>query len=152
VGRENKIILNSCRVHSLSYCFNNPQQKENTMGYNVKKNVFEHVNGKCTNATGNGVLPQVTVSIPVKDSADIQVTGMWSGGKRIPKIMERVKLNFNNLGAGVVVAHYYENGYVGVQVLLDSPPAWRNEQCKRTYGIKNPPAIAFGAEIERIEE
>lgn len=66
----------------------------------------------------------------------------WSNAAPPPAIGAEVKLNFNNLGAGIVEAYFAQDGYLGVKVKLANPPAWYVEQNKG-----NVAGHAFGAEI-----
>ena len=73
----------------------------------------------------------------------------WSGrerhaGKPLPKLGDRVRITFNGLGTGTVVAYFVEAGFLGVKVRLDQRPAWHVKQ----NGHNNPDALVFGAEIE----
>ena len=67
----------------------------------------------------------------------------WSGVNPPPAIGERVSINMNGLGKGVVTAYFHEAGWVGVEVLLDVNPAWR----KRQGAPNSKPAMIFGAEL-----
>jgi hypothetical protein len=49
----------------------------------------------------------------------------------------------NGLGVGVISDFFFEDGYKGVVVKLENPPAWHQRQCPD--GL----AHVFGAEIER---
>jgi len=55
----------------------------------------------------------------------------WSNPAGIPAIGSRVRVCFNGLGSGTAVGYFTEDGYLGVCVLLDDPPAWRIQQAKR---------------------
>jgi hypothetical protein len=67
------------------------------------------------------------------------------GGWPIPKVGERVAIKINSLGPGIVVGYFTECGFLGVQVRLDRPPAWRRKQC-----ADSEPALVFGAEMESV--
>jgi hypothetical protein len=69
----------------------------------------------------------------------------WSGKGDIPKQGARVKVTMNGLGAGTVVSHFFECGFIGVKVDLDSPPEWFTKQ-----NDGNVPAMVFGAEVESL--
>jgi hypothetical protein len=69
--------------------------------------------------------------------------GKWSGINPIPKIGDKVKINFNNLGSGIVVAYFILEGYIGVEVKLDKRPAWHIKQ----NGDTHPNPTVFGAEL-----
>lgn len=73
--------------------------------------------------------------------------GKWSGDLPIPKIGEKVRINFNKLGSGIVKGYFIEHGYVGVLVKLDNPPEWKKKQHppgSKYHGV----AHVFGAEIK----
>lgn len=53
---------------------------------------------------------------------------VWSSATPPPAIGDRVAINFNDLGAGVVVGYFHESGFLGVTVFLDAPPAWHAKQ------------------------
>jgi len=87
-------------------------------------------------------------------------TGHWQDGKPImgagvtwfnanppPPIGARVRANFNKLGAGEVVGYFVEDGFLGLLVKLEDPPAWHVKQNGR--GVK---AHLFGPEFEAIEK
>lgn len=73
----------------------------------------------------------------------------WSG-KVLPQIGQRVRVNFNSFGAGVVVAYFVETGgsapFLGVEVFLDKRPEWHVKQ----HGAAHPHPLVFGAEIEAV--
>ena len=73
----------------------------------------------------------------------------WSGELPIPAIGERVTTLVNNMGSGVVESYFIEHGYLGVLMVLDSPPEWHIKQCKGTRheGI----AGVFGSELKLRE-
>lgn len=65
----------------------------------------------------------------------------WSGHE-VPKIGDKVKINFNGLGSGVVVCYFWEHGYAGVEVKLDKQPDWHAKQNGKGHN-----SLVFGAEI-----
>lgn len=70
----------------------------------------------------------------------------WSGKQPIPAIGDKVTINFNELGTGVVQAYFYEHGYFGLDVKLDKAPDWHNKQ--HPVGSEHRGrALVFGAEI-----
>jgi len=68
---------------------------------------------------------------------------IWSGKKAPPAIGEKVHVNVNDLGDGVVQSYFAQGGYLGVIVQLDAPPEWYVKQNKGNY-----PAHVFGAELK----
>lgn len=72
---------------------------------------------------------------------------LWSGCYPIPQIGDRVAINFNELGTGIVESYFVEHGFCGLTVRLDNPPAWKVRQHAGTRheGI----AMVFGAELKR---
>ncbi len=73
----------------------------------------------------------------------------WSGARAIPAIGESVVIAINNLGPGRVESYFIEpeplNGYLGVKVVLDAPPAWHVKQNPgRNF------ALVFGAELKAV--
>lgn len=69
----------------------------------------------------------------------------WSGKNPIPAIGMKVRINFNELGNGIVVSYFWEHGYFGIKVQLDNAPAWHKKQHKGTKHEGN--ALVFGMEI-----
>lgn len=69
--------------------------------------------------------------------------GKWSGPGDIPKIGDKVAINFNSLGTGKVIAYFVNTGYIGVEVKLDKRPKWHIKQ----NGDKHPNAMVYGAEL-----
>lgn len=75
----------------------------------------------------------------------------WSGKNPVPKIGDKVRINFNQLGSGVVRSYFFEHGYLGILVKLDNPPEWKRKQHppgSKYHGV----AHVFGAEIEIKEK
>ncbi len=70
----------------------------------------------------------------------------WSGKKPIPAIGATVKINFNQFGTGRVVSYFWEHGYFGCRVKLDSDPAWHVKQCRGTKNAGH--CLAFGLELD----
>ncbi len=74
----------------------------------------------------------------------------WSGNMPLPEIGQRVKSRMNGLGHGTVRAYFVEDGWVGVYVWLETPPAWWVAQ-QRTkvpaFGRIAGCAMLFGIEI-----
>lgn len=71
---------------------------------------------------------------------------VWSGKFPIPAIGERVFVNMNGFGAGVVESYFVEHGFLGVCVVVDVAPAWHVKQTKGSkYEGK---ALVFGAELK----
>ena len=67
-------------------------------------------------------------------------SGKWTGTFD-PEIGDRVLIDFNSLGTGIVVSYFCEHGYRGVRVKLDNQPLWHKNQ-------GNPPyALVFGLEL-----
>lgn len=77
----------------------------------------------------------------VKRSANPDVV-TWSNDKFPPVIGTKVTINFNGLGSGIVVAYFFEHGYLGIEVKLDQQPDWHIKQ-----NGKGKHALVFGAEI-----
>lgn len=48
--------------------------------------------------------------------------------QELPAIGARVKINFNKLGTGTVVAYFTEHGFIGVEVALEDQPCWHRKQ------------------------
>jgi hypothetical protein len=71
--------------------------------------------------------------------------GEWSGTFD-PEIGNRVEINFNGFGTGMIVSYFCECGYLGVRVKLDKQPDWHVKQGQPPY------ALVFGAEIKPIEK
>lgn len=69
----------------------------------------------------------------------------WSGSYPIPQVGQRVKINFNGLGSGVVESYFIEHSFVGITVKLEDDPEWHQKQCKGTWYEGK--ALVFGQEI-----
>ncbi len=74
-------------------------------------------------------------------------TGKWSNA-RIPKIGDRVRVNFNQLGTGKILTTFTEGDFLGVLVMPDpgQRPDWHIAQFKRN-GKPFTGYMVFGAEI-----
>lgn len=68
----------------------------------------------------------------------------WMSDRAIPAIGERVEANMNGLGWGECVGYWAEEGYLGVMVKFDDPPAWYLKNCDG----KNDPGVLFGPEVK----
>jgi hypothetical protein len=71
----------------------------------------------------------------------------WSGVENYatpPAIGARVRVGVNGLGFGVVTGYYVEEGFLGVTVMLESPPAHRE-------GLRSKPCHTFGAELRDLK-
>lgn len=82
----------------------------------------------------------------LKEFALLETDLKWSGVWPVPKIGDRVNINFNNLGSGIVESYFIEHDYLGVLVKLDNPPEWKQKQAppgSKYHGV----AHVFGAEI-----
>jgi hypothetical protein len=66
-------------------------------------------------------------------------------GNFMPQTGERVRVTMNGLGTGVVFGYFMEEGFMGVKVELDEPPAWFTKQ--NGHHI----AHVFGTEIAQLE-
>ena len=66
----------------------------------------------------------------------------WSGGFEVPVIGERLRVKFNQLGAGTVAGYFVAHGYLGLRVDLDQQPEWHARQ-----NPGQPWAFVFGAEV-----
>jgi hypothetical protein len=81
----------------------------------------------------------------------------WSGPMPIPQRGDRVFVNFNGFGPGVVRGYFTEWGgdkdYLGVYVECDTPPDWWVLQQLRDGDEQiRLCTMAFGAELKPIEE
>ena len=54
----------------------------------------------------------------------------WSGGIPLPAIGDRVKVNMNSLGFGIVTGYFVEHSYLGLYVKLENAPEWFTKQNK----------------------
>ena len=78
------------------------------------------------------------------DLAGVPTRVKWSNQKAPPPLLgARVRITFNELGAGTVVGYFVEHGYLGVEVRCENRPAWHVRQ----NGDKHPHPLVFGAEI-----
>jgi len=72
------------------------------------------------------------------------VKGLWTGKGPVPAIGDKISINFNSLGSGVVERYFVEDGYLGVRVKLLKRPDWHVKQNGKHYkGLSN----VFGNEI-----
>ncbi len=72
----------------------------------------------------------------------VDAEGLWSGKSPLPRIGERVHINFNELGNGTVESYFIEDEWIGVTVRLDRQPEWHRRQ-----NGNRPIALVFGLEI-----
>lgn len=68
----------------------------------------------------------------------------WSGKTPPPAIGARV--NAGQFGHGVVAGYFCEYGYLGIEVKLETPPAWLVEQ-RRRAGKRLGLARLFGVDL-----
>jgi hypothetical protein len=54
--------------------------------------------------------------------------GKWSGTKPPPEKNSRVNAVINEFGTGTVLDYFVREGWLGVKVLVDNPPAWSIKQ------------------------
>jgi hypothetical protein len=81
----------------------------------------------------------------------------WSGSTPLPQIGDETRVTMNNIGPATVVGFFKEEGFVGVMVRLQDPPAWLVRQLKtektkeafksRPGWYKDGVRCYFGAEI-----
>ena len=57
---------------------------------------------------------------------------MWSGGKDIPEVGDKVKSRVPDVYEGVVKGHFFGYGYVGIKVL--PYPQYHEALSKQSYG------------------
>ncbi len=79
------------------------------------------------------------------------VPAVWSGKTEPPAIGAKVRINFNQLGSGVVESYFTEHGWLGVRIRLDKQPEWHRKQ----NGTNRNYALVFGIELdygENIDE
>jgi hypothetical protein len=89
-------------------------------------------------------LPESVVLLSAENRDDKNVV-KWSGLYPIPQIGDKVYINFNQLGSGVVESYFVEHSYMGLTVKLDNAPEWHRKQTK---GQKwEGKAMVFGQEI-----
>ena len=67
----------------------------------------------------------------------------WSNAKPPPPPGTRVHVNFNGFGDGTVVAYFREDGYLGVEVMVDKRPDWHVKR----GDDKHPHPMCFGVEL-----
>lgn len=69
---------------------------------------------------------------------------LWTGFGEPPKLGDKVFINVNQIGPGVVTGYMVDGGYLGVMVLAnaDSRPDWHKRQ-----NPENLPAVVFGSEL-----
>lgn len=97
------------------------------------------------NKYGMTQIPDGIVPRTEENKSDVSIL-KWSGDFPIPAIGQKVKINFNDLGTGVVDGYFQEGGYFGVRVKLDKEPAWKVKQHKGTQFAGM--AMIFGVEIK----
>ena len=76
-----------------------------------------------------------------------ELRGAWSN-KTLPKTGDKVSVNFNNLGTGIITGFFEEDGYIGCIVMphAGQRPQWHIDQFKRS-GKEFNGYMVFGAEI-----
>lgn len=90
------------------------------------------------------VAPEYDTDRNIINKPDPSRALLWSGSF-LPQRGDKVRINFNQLGTGTVVAYFTEHGWLGVHVKLDKPPAWhRKQNAGREFSDQ---ALVFGAEI-----
>ena len=112
-------------------------------------NTIEDYKDAKNNRYGLAELP-AAVAAPIRDGDAVTNLGrgafLWSGRFPVPAIGEKVAINFNQLGSGVVESYLTEYGWLGVCVRLDDAPDWHRRQ---TAGTKHAGrAMVFGAELK----
>ncbi|MDD5510469.1 MAG: hypothetical protein PHI12_06655 [Dehalococcoidales bacterium] len=85
-------------------------------------------------------------ALMVYNAPSVQAEGMWSGKKPLPKIGDKVTINFNQLGTGIVESYFIEDEWLGVRVRLDNEPEWHKKQ-----NPGRPYALVFGLELDPVE-
>ena len=65
-----------------------------------------------------------------------------------PRIGDRVHVNFNLLGTGIVVGYFIEHDHVGLKLKLECPPEWHTKQHQGTDHEGY--ALVFGAEVQPV--
>lgn len=97
------------------------------------------------NVYGVKILPKWKSFDPDADKPNEGTYALWSGNQSDyeipPAIGERVNVDVNKIGPGVVESYFVEAGFLGVNVVLDKPIPWND--CKN--------AMSFGCEISRIK-
>jgi hypothetical protein len=71
------------------------------------------------------------------------------GAEQVPALGSRVRIGFNSLGTGTVESYFVEHGWLGVCVVLDVVPTWKQKQQKDTP-LRAAVALVFGAEITQL--
>lgn len=73
---------------------------------------------------------------------------IWSGSQQLPDIGDRVYVNMNDLGYGIVMDYKLfkgtDNFYVAIGVLFENPPTWYIAQ---NGNNKNHIGYVFGMEV-----
>lgn len=115
---------------------------------NPEKGSFFHIKGKLVLTGEVQHVPALDKQhearmVPVVCIYGTGRTGLWTN-KVLPQIGARVRVTFNGLGTGTVVAYFREAGYIGVEVRPDKRPDWHIRQ----NGDRHPHYLVFGAEIE----
>ena len=62
------------------------------------------------------------------------------------QIGDRVKVTFNGLGDGTVIAFWTNAGYMGLEIQPDQRPEWHIKQ----NGGAHPTYLVFGAEVKKL--
>ena len=88
-------------------------------------------------------------SQPVKRTVEERIAGpaWWSGAKPPPAVGTRVNIRINGFGDGTVVAYLVEDGYLGLEVMVDVRPDWHI----KNNGDRHPHPMVFGAEVSYNE-
>lgn len=79
----------------------------------------------------------------IKSQKELPKELKWGSEKRPPAIGDRVSINFNQLGGGVVESYFWEHGWLGVCVKLNNAPAWKRKQQKVNWDC----ALVYAPEL-----
>ena len=81
-------------------------------------------------------------------SNDRQGVLIWAGkyAAKPPAVGEKVNVIINNCGPAVVIGYFSQDGFLGLRVQHDNPPAW---YLKQNGG--NVPGHVFGPEFKPLE-
>ena len=90
---------------------------------------------------------------PVGDPDGLSWSGVDGAGRALapPAIGERVKVGVNGLGFGEVVGYWAQEGWLGVMVKLENPPAFYIENRKDRGDPLDAPCHVFGAELRAVQ-
>jgi hypothetical protein len=73
------------------------------------------------------------------------------GGHFLPRVGARVRVDMNKFGWGTVTGYFVVHGWLGVEVMVDRPPAWWVRQRKQSHKPIDVSVHFFGIDLGAVE-